>query len=77
MEEKKKELKVTRGYSLSRENVMALKAEAFERTMAAEAGTTSASEVLDEIVTAWREVKALSLTLEAGAGVMKKPKVKK
>lgn len=67
VKEEKKELKVTRGYSLSRENVMALKAEAFERTMADEAGTTSASEVLDEIVTDWRKRKALT---EAGGTVV-------
>jgi hypothetical protein len=58
--EGKKDLKVTRGYSLSRENMMALRAESLERTMATTDGSTvSASEVLDEIVTAWRETRAL------------------
>ena len=56
----KAELKVTRGYSLSPENLMALKAEAFERSLAREdGGTVTPSAVLDEIVTEWRTKKAL------------------
>jgi len=57
--EEKKEEKITRGYNLSKSNTMALRAEAFERTMAQDGGTVSASEVLDEIVTEWRRLKAL------------------
>ena len=56
----KEELKVTRGWSLTPANVMALQAEAFERTIArSDGGTVSGSEVLDEIVTEWRQKNAL------------------
>ena len=59
--ETKKADKITRGYNLKRENVMALRNEAFERTMATTDGSTvSASEVLDEIVTKWRQENALA-----------------
>jgi len=61
-EEKKevKELKVTRGFSMSKANLMALREESLERTIATEDGSTvSVSEVLDEIVTVWRETRAL------------------
>jgi len=53
-----KELKITRGFSMSKANLMALREESLERTIATEDGSTvSVSEVLDEVVTVWREKK--------------------
>ena len=57
-EGKKKELKITRGYSLSKANVMALREESLEQTMATTDGSiVSQSAVLDDILTIWRETK--------------------
>lgn len=57
---KLKELKITRGFSMSKANLMALREESLERTIATEDGSTvSVSEVLDEVVTVWRETRAL------------------
>lgn len=48
--------KKAKGWSLSVENIMALKAEAWERSLRRGDGkTVSASAVLDELVTAWRK----------------------
>lgn len=48
--------KMAKGWSLSVENIMALKAEAWERSLRREDGkTVSASAVLDDLVTAWRK----------------------
>lgn len=44
----------TRGWSLSEENVLALKAEAFELTLKSPK-TVSVNKVLEDIVTAWRK----------------------
>lgn len=54
---KVKELKITRGYSLSRANTMALRAEYLDRELAKGEGEPagSVSLVLDEIVTEWRK----------------------
>lgn len=49
-----KEKKYTRGWSLSVENMMALKAESFERTMRG-VKAVSPNRVLEDIVTAWRK----------------------
>lgn len=54
-EAKKKEVKIVRGWNLSQENVMWLTRMAFAATLKRVKGTTSASEVLDEIVTAARK----------------------
>lgn len=68
-EVKVKELKITRGFSMSRKNLMALREESLERTIATEDGSTvSVSEVLDEIVTGWRERKEKDAALEKSVG---------
>lgn len=53
--EEKKELKITRGANLNELNWLWLNRVASARTLARGRGTVSASEVLDEIVTAARE----------------------
>lgn len=54
-EKQKAEKKTTHGYNLSVKNVMWLRAKAFTLTMQQPTGTVSASQVLDDVVTAARE----------------------
>lgn len=55
-EVKVKELKMVRGFSISPRNLMALREESFEQTIATEdGGTVSVSAVMDQVLTEWRE----------------------
>lgn len=58
---KREEEKVTQGFNLSRENLMAVKAYAFELSLKREDGkTVSASAVLNSILDEWRKKRALA-----------------